>query len=90
MTHTRIEDCPEIDPDQLKEALKMDPDANLREQRSIMEEILKIWDACPEDGEFTDTQRENLSHHAIRLAELVEALDNWIRGGGFLPTAWRK
>jgi hypothetical protein len=25
-----------------------------------------------------------------RLAELVEALDNWISRGGFLPDAWAK
>jgi hypothetical protein len=35
-------------------------------------------------GEF-DFTRE-----VVRLAELVQALDEWIRGGGFLPEEWNK
>jgi alkyl hydroperoxide reductase subunit AhpC len=25
-----------------------------------------------------------------RMAELVEALDGWLRGGGFLPARWSR
>ncbi len=50
----------------------MDPNANLAEQRRIVAQIL--------DGDS--------SADWSRLAELVEALDQWIAGGGFLPAAW--
>jgi hypothetical protein len=33
------------------------------------------------------------NHHVVmdadRLAELISALDEWITGGGFLPTPWQ-
>ncbi len=32
----------------------------------------------------------NVESDAIRLAELSEALDEWIKGGGFLPAAWKR
>lgn len=51
----------------------MDPDENLAEQLRICHRI-----AAGEHGE-SDTDR---------LAELVLALDTWLRGGGFLPRAW--
>ena len=66
----------------------MDPTANLAEQRRITVGIMKIWDACPEDGHFTGTQEADLARHAYRLAELVQALDAWMAGGGFLPDSW--
>lgn len=53
----------------------MDPNSNLDEQRRIRERILNGTDT---DGD------------AMRLAELSEALDEWIKGGGFLPTSWRR
>jgi hypothetical protein len=34
--------------------------------------------------------RYELELDATRLAELVLALDEWIRKGGFLPTRWRR
>ena len=37
-----------------------------------------------EDGKGVDQDDAN------RLAELVEALNNWILKGGFLPKAWRE
>jgi hypothetical protein len=52
----------------------MDPNSNLTEQRRIAKAIL----ANPEPH----------SHGAVRLAELVEALDGWIGRGGFLPASW--
>lgn len=53
----------------------MDPEENLKEQLRISERIQK--------GEQT-------TGDAMRLAELVEALDEWIRKGGFLPSPWKK
>ncbi len=52
----------------------MDPDANLHEQIYLAEIIKTV----------RVTQAE-----AERLAELVLALDAWIKGGGFLPKRWR-
>ena len=56
----------------------MDPNANLKEQREIIAAMLA------EDSEEIDTG------DAVRLAELAQALDEWISKGGFLPDAWRK
>ena len=68
----------------------MDPDANLIEQRHVAQDIMRIWDNCPEDGTYTAKQLNDLSYLAMRLAELQVALDEWIKGGGFLPAGWRK
>lgn len=54
----------------------MDPNANLKEQLEIARAILS-------DKEY-DT-----GYDAVRLAELVEALHEWIMKGGFLPDAWK-
>jgi hypothetical protein len=54
----------------------MDPNANLTEQLKIAALLLN--------------DDPNNAVAAIRLAELVEGLDEWIKGGGFLPDAWRK
>lgn len=51
----------------------MDPNANLTEALSLAHTIVE------DDDESSD---------ATRLAELVLALDQWIRMGGFLPGAW--
>jgi hypothetical protein len=53
----------------------MDPNSNLLEQRRIAKAILADPDAH--------------SYGAVRLAELVEALDEWISRGGFRPTSWK-
>lgn len=53
----------------------MDPDANLREQR-VMAHRLVNGRGKPGDAE--------------RLAQLVEALDNWLCRGGFLPATWQR
>ena len=57
----------------------MDPDANLIEQRSLAQAIVDA-----------DNQAYDVDPDALRLAELVLALDEWIRGGGFLPANWAK
>lgn len=53
----------------------MDPDENLREQRALV----KKWLA----GHISLGE-------AARLAELVQALDEWMSNGGFLPKAWNR
>jgi len=55
----------------------MDPNANLEEQRAIIDRML--------DGKGDYTLGDTL-----RLAELATALDKWISGGGFLPASWLK
>jgi len=54
----------------------VDPQANLLEQRRLVRRILDTDDLSSKAG------------LAVRLAELVEALDEWISRGGFLPEAW--
>lgn len=53
----------------------MDPNVNLEEQRSLVKWIFS--------HPLKDTSTE-----AHRLAELVEALDEWICNKGFLPKEW--
>lgn len=58
----------------------MDPNANLRQQR----EIVRIHNTL----EGSDIQ---LSPRIMdRLVELVEALDEWLTKGGFMPDAWKR
>lgn len=55
----------------------MDPNANLQEQYEIAERLL---------GGGGSARSRALD--ALRLAELVGALDGWISKGGALPTTW--
>lgn len=55
----------------------MDPNCNLEEQREIAARILK-------------NEGSAATSDVLRLAELVQALDEWITKGGFLPQAWRR
>lgn len=68
----------------------MDPNANLKEQREVCDFIMHVWDNASDDGSFTPDQEKDLVHAAYRLAELVQALDQWITGRGFLPVAWSR
>ncbi len=54
----------------------MDPDANLAEQRRLLRKFRMR-------GRLT-------AGEASRLAELADALDEWISKGGFLPAAWNR
>ncbi len=54
----------------------MDPDENLAAQRRIASRIVDQEDPNPADVHC--------------LSELVIALDDWIKAGGFLPAAWRR
>ena len=58
----------------------MDPDANRSEQIEIANEVMKLWDECGDDGEFTDVQESQLVAHAYRLSELALALFEWQEG----------
>lgn len=58
----------------------MDPTANLKEQLALANQIVTAHNAG-EDVHEADVDR---------LAELVLALDAWVRGGGFLPAAWQR
>jgi hypothetical protein len=57
----------------------IDPNANLKEQRELawcmLEELERGRHEIPD---------------VYRLCELVQAMDHWLSGGGFLPTAWEK
>ena len=59
----------------------MDPTENLREQIRLARRL--SGDDMP--GMLSST----LGADAVRLAELVLALDAWICQGGFLPDVWR-
>lgn len=56
----------------------MDPNATLAQMRATSEAILS--------EECTQEHRAIL---AADLAEQTQALDNWIKDGGFLPAAWQ-
>jgi hypothetical protein len=57
----------------------MDPDANLEEQRRIVEALKGI-----------DLSADDEMNEAERLVVLVESLDEWLSKGGFLPQAWQR
>lgn len=59
----------------------MDPNANRLEALNLARAILRAHDA--DDGDCIDAE------DAARLAELLIALDAWIRRGGALPDMWR-
>lgn len=58
----------------------MDPNANLGEQIRLAARIITAFD----EG------RHIADGDAARLAELVHALDQWIRTGGFVPVRWQQ
>lgn len=57
----------------------MDPDANLAQQRELAARIIALIDA----GEGVGIDRDAVVDAAGDLAELVQALDEWRRKGGF-------
>jgi hypothetical protein len=60
----------------------MDPDANIAEQLRLVETINEL------DGAMGIENMRELETAAFRLAELVDALDGWLVGGGAKPTRW--
>ena len=63
----------------------MDPSANIAEQCEIAAELLAICEQCDDDGRISDRDSGNVAEEAFRLAELVQALDEWRRKGGYDP-----
>jgi hypothetical protein len=63
----------------------MDPQANIERQRKLAAEIIALEeDWVPGD----DVDHDNLlASYAIELCELVVALDEWRRRGGYDPYA---
>lgn len=66
----------------------MDPNANLREQREIVARVLAR--TLPDGADYIQRARHNRQQadDTERLAQLVEALDEWLTKGGFLPADW--
>jgi hypothetical protein len=58
----------------------MDPNETLKQLRRLVEK------------QYALERSEGMldSHDVARLVTLVDAMDNWIRHGGFLPRAWRE
>jgi hypothetical protein len=61
----------------------MDPNENLREQRALAEQLADGFNGDQDSA-------ANYMNDAARLAELQQALDEWITGGGFLPNGWAR
>jgi hypothetical protein len=59
----------------------MDPKANLEEQLALAASIMAAVDAADEETGEWELDKDD----ATRLAELVIALDEWRRKGGFDP-----
>lgn len=70
----------------------MDPTANLDATLERARGIIQTIDSS-EGDDWSETDREileSLAQQANELAELVDALNGWITGGGFLPEQWGK
>lgn len=62
----------------------MDPNKTLTEIRALIREIQAAQDStAPIDPDAGATR-------AVRLAELVDALDGRIKRGGCLPDSWKR
>lgn len=62
----------------------MDPNETLRELIALSN---KYQDGI--DFDLIERQWEN-DHDVMRMCELIQALDGWIKGGGFLPKRWER
>lgn len=63
----------------------MDPNANRTESLELARKVRAVLTAGPtDDASLLLSTLED----AIRLTELVEELDVWLRQGGFLPKEW--
>jgi hypothetical protein len=70
----------------------MDPTANLARQLAIAAEIIGIRDSGEDDGDVdAEIDRdEQVADLADELADLVQALDEWMKKGGALPDQWNR
>jgi hypothetical protein len=55
----------------------MDLAANRFEQAALAADVMKIWDTCPENGEFKSFDLQLLAIAAHRLAELIQAANDF-------------
>lgn len=55
----------------------MDIAANKFEQAALAKDVMKIWDECPESGEFKSFDLQLLAIAAHRLAELIQAANEF-------------
>lgn len=60
----------------------MDPIANMAEQVQLANDII-----APPATDYGTDRDPDLEANAVRLAELVLAMDTWRRSGGFDPYA---
>lgn len=60
----------------------MDPNATLEELRTLLQDYMDGQQ--DEEGQGFDLNQET----AMRVADLFEALDDWLRAGGGLPEDW--
>jgi hypothetical protein len=64
----------------------MDPDETLRRMLELANMVL--------EGDYTNRGKDNVERVSARicdaeeLAELVQALDEWMKKGGFRPNNW--
>jgi hypothetical protein len=72
----------------------VDPEACLTELRELAAAQVALDDS---DALATTTDPAELgrifaeaSERASRMAELFQALDQWLKGGGFLPANWKR
>lgn len=61
----------------------MDPNTNLKDQLALSKRIMEEHDKESPDADL-------IAHLANELAELVTSLHMWIKGGGFLPSDWKR
>lgn len=62
----------------------MDPNENLKRQRELAAEIIKLYEI---ETSLNDYKLVPLGNE---LAEHVQALDEWLAKGGFLPEGWSR
>lgn len=69
----------------------MDPQANVLRTLDLAREIIKVGDVDEYPTERAALYTLRLQEgRAVELAELVQALDGWMRAGGFLPARWAR
>lgn len=67
----------------------MDPEAAWQELLALAASTTEIIDErCDEHGALEEDDRNEIVNDADRMAELVIALDGWIKKGGFPPPSW--
>lgn len=54
----------------------MDPEANMKEQLELAQEIIELQDEAGDAG-YSMTELSEIAEHAERLAELVIAMAEW-------------